>query len=363
MFAKQLFPSFSNYAALVGKNIRSTIINNRITPNVDLVRYAARKGTRAANLAAKKARKLKEAGKPQPIPKYLQRKIKISAELERKRCVDENWLETNPIDNVWNMKLYRGKPYSVSEAIEMFRELHQPEMLDDSKALLYANIELDLKLKKKDKYLEELSGSVTFPHQFDAFRNNRIIVLCKSTEDQTLATDAGAVYSGSQTLIKQILSGTISSDEYDYVICHPDMLKEANTLRGILGKKFPNTFNGLLRLDIEPAVKNFLKAIDFKLKRSNVEVDFGWVDICFGRINMPTEELEKNLKHCLEIIEKLKPAGTQEQLFIIRTLLFCEKSREKFKIPHWNYLTNYPENGVIVEETADEDEINESKTN
>ncbi|GFS86433.1 39S ribosomal protein L1 [Nephila pilipes] len=356
MFTKTLFPTVIKYSLRASQlNILGLNCNKiNVAPNLDIVRYAARKGTRAAALAKKKARKAQKKNETQPIPKYLQRKVKVSVELERKRCTDENWQETQPIDNVYNMKLYRGKPYSVAEAVKMHRESHCFEMLNNPSALIYANIELELKLKKKDRYIEDLNGIITFPHEFKIPRKNRIIALCKDLEEQAKAMEAGAVFSGSSTLIKQILAGTVSKEDFDFVICHPDVLKEANSLRGILGRKFPNTNNGLLRLDVVEAVKSLTNGIEYKLIHSSLELDFGWIDVPFGQLDMPEEQLEENLKVVLNVIEKQKPAGTDHLLFILRTLLWCEKSKEKFKIDHWKYFSNYPENGVIKEDTEDE---------
>ncbi|KAG8182099.1 hypothetical protein JTE90_018371 [Oedothorax gibbosus] len=356
MFTKTLFPTFTNFASKALRlnvlGVNSKTLNS--APALDIVRYAARKGTRAKADAKKRARKLAMQSQPAPVPKFMLRKEKLTPDSQRTRCTDENWLDTRPVDNVYSMKLYRGKPYSVSEAIKMHRESHAPEMLNDPSALIFASVELDLKLKKKDKYLEDLNGIVKFPNEFKTQKKNKVIVVCKSAEEQMKATEAGAVYAGSQTLVKQILAGSVQKDEFDYLICHPDMLKEVNSLRGILAKKFPNTYNGLLRLDIEQAVVSFINGIEYSLKRSSIEPDFGWVDLPFGRLDMPDEKLEENFKLVLDMVEKQKPSHTDDRLFITRTLLFCERSRERFKVPHWEYLQNYPVNGVIVEEVEDE---------
>ncbi|CAL1272662.1 unnamed protein product [Larinioides sclopetarius] len=364
MFTKTLFPAFVNYSlkALQLNTLGLNLNKINAAPSLDIVRYAARKGTRAAALAKKKARKLAQQNKPEPIPKYLLRKVKVSAELERRRCTDENWLETQPADNVWNMKLFRGKPYPFAEVIKMHRDAHVPEMLNDPSALVYANIELDLNLKKKNRYIEDIAGILSFPHEFKTLRKNRIAVVCKNPDDQAAATDAGASYAGSSTLVKQILAGSVSKEDFDFLVCHPDMLKEVNTLRGILAKKFPNPRNGLLRLDIAEAVKSFLYGVEYNLKRSNLEIDFGWVDIPFGRLDMPIEHLEENFKFALNNVEQQKPPNAQSILFILRTLLFCENSRERFKIPHWEYLPNYPVNGVLKEEVEEEDGIQNKET-
>lgn len=360
MLTRYLFPCTKSYLSPLWKtadSLKLLEVSERVpsVQTIEAVRYRARKGYRAKELAAKKARKLKEATKPQAtVPKYLQRKVKVSAELERKKCTDENWLKEQPIDNVYNMKLYRGKPYPVFEALKILKDLHMPSMLNDPSALVYLTTELDLNLKKKNKFMDEFSGILTYPHEFETAKKNRIIAICKESEDQMKATDAGAIYAGSTALIKQILSGTLAKEDFDYVICHPDMYKELNSLRGILKRKFPNTNNGLLRLDIDRAVATFLKGVEYSLKHSAIEPDFGWVDVCIGRLNMPFEHIEENLKHALNTIEKVhKPAGTNHILFMIRTLLWCEKSRERLKIPHWEYLPNYPENGILIDEGED----------
>lgn len=359
MFAKHIFPVSSSYFSGMWKTVEHFKLLNiaekmSIAPNLDIVRYKQRKGTRAAKLAKKQARKLADANKPAPIPKYLQRKVKVSAELERKRITDDNWLETQPIDNVYNMKLYRGRPYAVSEAIDILRCAHAPSLLNEPSALVYVTTELDLKMKKKTKFLDDFNGIVTFPNEFASHKTNKIIAICKDSEEQIKATDAGAVLAGSTTLIKQILSGVLSSEDFDYVICHPDMYKELNVLRGILKKKYPNMHNGLLRIDVDRAVASFIKGVEYNLSRSVLEPDFGWVNMCFGRLDMPFEQLEGNLKHALCAIEKHKPAGTSHILFNIRTVLWCEKWGEQFKIPHWEYLPDYPENGVLVDRKEDE---------
>jgi len=96
------------------------------------------------------------------------------------------------------------------------------------------------------------------------------------------------------------------------------------------------------------------------MKRSALEPDFGWVDICCGRLTMPENQIEDNIKHALGVIEKHKPIGTSDHLFIVRTLLWCEKSKERLKIPHWEYLPNYPENGILIE-ADDSEEVIASK--
>ena len=359
MFSRCLFPIPKSYLSTIWKSPESyklfpTYEKLSAIPSIDIVRFKKRKGTRAAADAKKKARKLADANKPPPIPKYLQRKVKVSAELERRRCVDENWLEAQPIDNVYNMKLFRGKPYTVAEAVNILRGAHIPSLLNDPSALLYVTTELDLKTKKQNKLIDDFSGVITYPHEFDSGYKNKIIVICKESEDQMKATEAGAIYAGSVTLIKQILAGTVHSDDFDYIICHPDSYKELNVLRGILKKKYPTVHNGLLRIDLDRAVKTFQNGIEYNLKRSALEPDFGWVDVVCGRLNMSTEHIEENVKYVLNLIEKHKPANTSHLLFNVRTLLWCEKRREKFKIPHWEYLPNYPVNGILVEEEDDQ---------
>lgn len=357
MFCKFIFPCNKSYLSAVWKNSGKLLAgseNNSVAPNLNSVRYKARKGTRAAALAAKKARKLEDANKPAPIPKYLQRKVKVSSALEKIRCTDENWLEDQPVDNVWNMKLYRGKPYSLAEAFSILQGMHVPSLLNDPSALVYVTAELDLNLKKKDKFMDEFNGIITYPYDFNIAKKNKIIALCKESADQLKATEAGAIFAGSTTLVKQILSGSLSNEDFDYVVCHPDMYKECNSLRGILKKKFPTAYNGLLCLDVDRAVASFIKGVEYSLKRSALEPDFGWVDVDVGCLDMPFEEIEANLKYALNALEKQKPMGISH-LFMIRSLLWCEKTRERIKIPHWEYLPNYPKNGVQVEKDDDDD--------
>lgn len=341
------------------------LLKGDVCPDVNQARqFAARKGKRAKMFAAKMEKKLQEASKPQPVPKFLAKRTKaLPAALENRRVTDENWLEASILDDIWRLKLCRGKPYSVADAVALLQELCHPTMLNDPEAFVYATVELDLRLKKKNHFMEDFSGIILYPHDFETGSTKRVIALCESSDDQYKASEVGAAYVGGTSIIQRIYRGEIRSDDYDFVVCHPNLLKDCNKLRGLLKRKFPNFGNGLLRIDVDEAVKEFTRCTEFSASTSKVEPDFGWIDIHFGRLNMSPMKLEENLRALLQSLEKKKPAGPKDTLFITRTLLWCSRSSEKFKIPHWEYLPGYPVNGIVVpEDSADDgDEQTEAK--
>lgn len=326
-------------------------------PSASQVRlFAARKGKRAKMDAAKMEKKLKDASKPKSLPKFLIGKNQAGPAAEgRRRVTDENWLQAPVVDNIWIMKFHRGKPFSVDFTIDFLQKVHTGLLFKDPEALVYATVELDLQLKKKNHFMEDFSGTVLYPHDFDTGPGKRVIALCESSDEQFKASEAGAAYVGGTSLIQRIYRGEIRSDDYDFVVCHPDMLKDCGKLRGLLKKRFPTLGNGLLRIDIPQAVKEFSRCKEFSSTASGVEPDFGWIEVHFGRLHMTIPQLEQNLKELLLTVEKRKPVGREKLPFVTRVLVWCAKWTDpKFKIPHWEYLPGYPLYGVVPDEDSEE---------
>jgi len=54
-----------------------------------------------------------------------------------------------PVDDVWLREHYPAPRYQLIDAVQMHRELASPEMHDNMKGLIYAELELDMSKKKK----------------------------------------------------------------------------------------------------------------------------------------------------------------------------------------------------------------------
>ncbi|XP_013781447.1 39S ribosomal protein L1, mitochondrial-like [Limulus polyphemus] len=310
--------------------------------------YAARRGKREKMKATKKSQK-KEVVKKEFVPYHIKMAMKNIVIKPRRENVD-HWLKTPPIDDVWRAKFYKKKIYSVMEAIEMHRETHHPTILNEPEAILSSTIELDMRMPKKNRYLDNFTGTIKLPYELKMDNNKKkVLVFCKDSEDQTGALKAGAFMAGSSGVIKQIQTGELTVQDFDHVVAHIDMLAELGTIRGLLKKSFPNRNKGNLGTDIVPLVELFVQGVDYKSNKDEHELDFGWVDVPIGRLNMETNELQQNLFTVLNQVETHKPKGVAAP-FITRVLLFSEPSQEKFVIPHWEYLEGYKDPNTLKSE-------------
>ncbi len=211
------------------------------------------------------------------------------------------------VDDVFVTELYKQITYSLVEAIDMHRETHEPSMLNEPNALVDATLELDLRTKKKTRFLDTFKGIISYPNKFEFSANRKIIAICKKEEDQLAAKEAGADVVGASEIIRMLQKGDLNMSNFDDLVCHGDMLIELAQIRGILMGVFPSKQRGNLGFDMKKLVSHFVNGIDYKSVKDEFEQDFGWVRVPFGRLQMPNEELEQNFKFLLSNIEKHKP--------------------------------------------------------
>ena len=211
------------------------------------------------------------------------------------------------MDNVYVAGLYREKACSLVEALDMHREVHDPTILNQPNALVESRVELDLRTKKKTKFCEAFRGIISYPNQFEFKANRRIIAICKKEEDKYYAKEAGADVVGGVEIIKMLQKGELNMSNFDDLVCHGDLLVELANIKGLLQASFPSKLKGNLGFDMKKLVTQFVNGIDYKCTKDDFELDYGWVRVPFGRLNMDNEQLENNFRHLLSTIEKHKP--------------------------------------------------------
>lgn len=296
--------------------------------------FAKRKGTRIkrnlANLKRAKSRK-KEPPKPK---KRLFYDTSLTA-LMVKRFNDKD-LPPPPPDDVFYEFDFKRRAYKLQEVLQMHRESHQPSMCDQLDGLIGIRIECNMKTKKKTKFMEQFSGTVTMPHQFELERKTRVAVIVKDIEDQDLAKSAGASLVGGQELIKNLKTNLVSMSEFDHLVCHSEMLIPLTDIRGILGAAFPNKIKGNFGTDIVALTKKFLSGYDYTCKKTEAEKDFGFIDIYVGRLNMEDEQIQENILAVLEDAKKYRIPESPGQFFE-RIWVSSPPTEEKFLLQFWEF--------------------------
>lgn len=73
--------------------------------------------------------------------------------------------------------------------------------------------------------------------------------------------------------------------EFDYVICHPLVITELATIRGLIKRQFPAVKTKTIGADLPAVVRALKNGVKIKLEHSNQEPDFGHFTACVGRVS------------------------------------------------------------------------------
>ncbi|KFD72960.1 hypothetical protein M514_00094 [Trichuris suis] len=327
------------------------------------VRFAKRRGVKALRLA-KEAKLGKKPMRKAPAADKNQRRVsststKLSVALRHPARFEPNpELLAEPFDDVWYEPSYLPVAYSVAEAVRLHRQLQHPTMLNNPSAFVRLRLDLNMQLERKvlhvspdsllsnkvhlqNKYVPETTGLIAMPYPFAHGNKRTILAFAKDPNLQILASDAGAEITGGVELVKKILKGTVRIDDVDYSVCHLDMGTEVNPLRGLMKKKFPSRKMGAIGTDIVALVKHFISGIAFELKQDVLNPAWGVSECVIGKLDMPVEHLEANLKTYVERVFGLR--DPPKRTFIDRAVMTVIPGAEYYVIDLGPFLPELPE--------------------
>ncbi|KRX89093.1 39S ribosomal protein L1, mitochondrial [Trichinella pseudospiralis] len=317
-------------------------------PMMIITRGAKRKGVQAL-------RKLKEAKlgikpkvvKKEPAPSPIttaKLSSSIAAQYPARVELPPDLLD-EPLDSVWKLESYMPKRYFIKDALALHRELQSPSMYSNPSALLRLRLDLNMTLEKKTKFVEQSKQFIAMPHPFQHGQKRTILAFAKDPHIQVIANEAGAEITGGPDIVKKILKGVVRIDDIDYSVCHLDMMSEINQLRGVMKRKFPSRKLGAIGNDIAALVNHFRTGIGFEVIQDAINPQWGVTNVLIGRLDMPDDALEKNMKAVIETVYPLRPPTLGP--FIERAvLMLLPTAMEYFEIDVSPYLP----------EPSDEDE-------
>nr|SVE77077.1 EOG090X089S [Daphnia lumholtzi]SVE78935.1 EOG090X089S [Daphnia lumholtzi] len=332
--------------------VGSSLLVSRV-PLLNQQRYAARKGTRER----KGLKKIKaEIAKKEEFVPYKVKLAKLHVPEGPRRLVEINKPEV--VDDVYFTKHFMTVPISLADAVQFHRETNHPTVYDSPEALITMKVELNMQLEKKNRYLDNFSRILLLPHSFEYQPVRKVLAFCKTQETQEDATKAGADAVGGLDLIKRIQSGEVPLSDYDYFVAHTNMIAEILSLRGLLKRKLPNIKNGSVGVDMPKMIQIFSRGIEFASTRDAYELDYGLVEVPFGRLTMPMEELEANFSAILKDIESCRPRTSRS--FITRCYVLSPPSPEYFVVKTEAYIKNKAED-TSSSSSSDDESDNENE--
>ncbi|XP_064594365.1 uncharacterized protein LOC135461283 isoform X2 [Liolophura sinensis] len=280
---------------------------------------------------------------------WVSRKQSIQSKPKDTRGTDSPaWRTKTPTDDVW-IRLYYPKPkLTLEDAIIRHREYAVPEILDSEDSLIYTDMMLDMTTTKKTKFMSQLRGTAHVPHQFEDQQEKRCIVFCEKSEEQQKALEMGAIAAGGTELIQSVQQGDITLEDFEFVLCTPDLLTHLIPIRALLKDRFPVIQKGNLSPNVEEMMLLFARGVSYKSQRISEAV--AQVQIPFGQLNMPLEQLVENFQEVVTSVSSNRPAKLGPM--ISKVQIVSPPSEERFTLQLAGYVPGHDKKPAVKTEEA-----------
>ncbi|KRZ67463.1 39S ribosomal protein L1, mitochondrial [Trichinella papuae] len=235
-----------------------------------------------------------------------------------------------PLDSVWKVESYMPKRYFIKDALALHRELQSPSMYNNPSALLRLRLDLNMTLEKKTKFVEQSKQFIAMPHPFEHGQKRTILAFAKDPHIQVIANEAGAEITGGPELVKKVSNRNsercCSNRRYrlqrlPYGHDDRDKSTQGSDEEKIsfqktwyhqqkINKRFTvhiNRFTGAIGNDIAALVNHFRTGIGFEVIQDTINPQWGVTNVLIGKLDMPDDDLEENMKAVIEAVYPLRP--------------------------------------------------------
>ncbi|MDX9873839.1 MAG: 50S ribosomal protein L1 [Spongiibacteraceae bacterium] len=192
-------------------------------------------------------------------------------------------------------KVQPGQQYSISEAVELLKELSTVKFVES----VDVAVNLGIDARKSDQVVR---GATTLPHGTGS--EVRVAVFTQGANAEK-AKAAGADLVGMEDLAEQVKAGNL---DFDVVIATPDAMRVVGQLGQVLGPRglMPNPKTGTVTPDVETAVKN-AKAGQVRFRADKNGIIHGAI----GKVTFEPNLIKENLEALLADLKKAKPAAAK----------------------------------------------------
>ncbi|MGH7234060.1 MAG: 50S ribosomal protein L1 [Candidatus Saccharimonadales bacterium] len=254
----------------------------------ELKKTTAKAGKRSAKSVAEEEIKLaKEERKQAPLSETDVKKPKPTPVLRRRTRLE---MRAKSYKNVYAL-IDQAKKYSLEEAAQVIGKTN-PVKFD-------ATVELHVRLGVDPKQAEEnVRDTVLLPA--GSGRNLRVAAYV-TTEDESVASAAGAELVGETSINKELEAGSFS---FDILISTPSQMAKLGKYARVLGPRglMPNPKSGTVTTDVTRAVK------EAKSGKVEYRVDSGGnLHVPIGKVSFKPEQLLENLNAVISSIQSNKP--------------------------------------------------------
>ena len=198
-----------------------------------------------------------------------------------------------------NNELRSDEKVTVEEAIGKLRQFKAPKFDQTVNAVAHLGIDP----KQAD---QALRGSISMPHGIG--KSATVIAFCPSEKIEE-AKAAGAIEAGADELVEKVAGGWM---DFDVAVATPDMMRVVSRLGKVLGPKglMPSPKAGTVTPNVGEAVKEYSAG-----KQEYRNDEGGNVHCILGKMSFSDDQLTDNLRHFVEMIDKIRPASAKGHYF------------------------------------------------
>ena len=198
-----------------------------------------------------------------------------------------------------NNELRSDEKVTVEEAIGKLRQFKAPKFDQTVNAVAHLGIDP----KQAD---QALRGSISMPHGIG--KSATVIAFCPS-EKIDEAKAAGAIEAGADELVDKVAGGWM---DFDVAVATPDMMRVVSRLGKVLGPKglMPSPKAGTVTPNVGEAVREYSAG-----KQEYRNDEGGNVHCILGKMSFSDDQLTDNLRHFVEMIDKIRPASAKGHYF------------------------------------------------
>lgn len=193
-------------------------------------------------------------------------------------------------------KVVQGKLYGIEEAAALAKEC--------ATAKFDETIELAFFLGVDPRHAEQMvRGSSPLPH--GTGKVARVVVFARQEAQIKAALEAGAIFAGSDELVKKVEDGWT---DFDAAVAAPDMMGVVGKLGKVLGPRglMPSPKAGSVTPDVANAVREIQKGkIDYRVdKNANIHVPI-------GKASFTQQQISENASAIISSVVKARPAAVK----------------------------------------------------
>lgn len=192
-------------------------------------------------------------------------------------------------------KVNRTKQYSVTEAVELLKELGTAKFVE----AIDVSVNLGVDPRKSD---QNVRGATVLPN--GTGKTVRVAVFTQGP-NAIAAKEAGADIVGMDDLADLVKKGEMN---FDVVIASPDAMRVVGQLGQILGPRglMPNPKVGTVTPDVATAVKNAKSGqVRYRTDKSGI------IHCTLGKVSFDVEAIAGNLEALLTDLRKAKPTAAK----------------------------------------------------